>query len=110
VGVFAQKFCGGAIADRRGGREVAVVFEQGSGFASDHGDGAGDVAEGFGEGVEGGLFAQMEKGEQDPFAVADLLGEHAAAGAGLAGPAAALVSQPLGVGGLAGSETLDETA
>ena len=50
----------------------------------------------------------MQDGQQDAFAVADLLGEDAAAGAGLAGAAAALVGEPLGVGGLSGREALGE--
>jgi len=52
----------------------------------------------------------MQDGQQDAFAVADLLGEDAAAGAGLAGAAAALVGEPLGVGGLSGREALGELA
>jgi carbonic anhydrase/acetyltransferase-like protein (isoleucine patch superfamily) len=46
--------------------------------------------------------------QQDAVAVADLLREGAAAGAGLAGAAASLVDAPLGVGGLPGREALGE--
>ena len=42
----------------------------------------------------------VEEGEQDAFAVADLLVEDTAAGAGLARAAAPLVRQALGAGGL----------
>ena len=53
-----EEFGGGAVADRRRWREAAVPLEEWSGLADDYADpGAGDVAEGFGEGVEGGLFA-----------------------------------------------------
>jgi hypothetical protein len=50
----------------------------------------------------------MQDGEQDAFAVADLLGKDAAAGAGLAGATASLVGKPLGTGGLSGREALGE--
>jgi hypothetical protein len=64
---------------------VAFLAEEGSGFADDVADGgSADVAEGFGEDVEGAESALVEGGEQDAFAVADLLGEDAAAGSGLA--------------------------
>ena len=80
-------------------------------MAHDVADGApGDVAEGIGESVESAEFALVEHGEQDAFFVGDLLGEHAAAGAGLAGAAAALVGEPLGLGGLSGGELLSEFA
>jgi hypothetical protein len=50
----------------------------------------------------------MQDGKQDAFALADRLGEDAAAGAGLAGAAASLVSEPLGVGGLSQPEAPGE--
>jgi hypothetical protein len=50
----------------------------------------------------------VQDGQQDAFAVGDLLGEDAAAGAGLAGAAASLVGASFGVGGLSGREALGE--
>src|SRR4029450_14102201 len=70
--------------------------------------GAADVAERVSEDVEGAQLPAIQGGQQDAFAVADLLGEDAAAGAGWAGAAAALVGAPLGVGGLSGREALGE--
>jgi len=62
------------------------------GFADDTSDrGAADVAESFGEDFEGAHLSEVEDGEQDPFAVADLLREDATTGAWLAGTAASLM-------------------
>ncbi len=111
LGGRGEELGGGAVAGRGWRQEMTVVFEQGTGFADDGADrGAADVAEGFGQRVEGAPFSQVEDGEQDPFAVADLLGKHAATGARLARAAASLVGEPFGVGGLAGREALDEVA
>jgi hypothetical protein len=62
----------------------------------------------LGEDVEGAQLPEMRDGKQDASAVADLMREDAAASAGLAGAAASLVSEPLGVGGLSGPEALGE--
>ena len=79
------------------------MFQEGPGVADGVADGgAADVAERVSEDVEGAQPPQVQDGQQDAFAVADLLGEDAAAGAGLAGAAASLVGEPLGVGGRRG--------
>jgi hypothetical protein len=104
-----EEFGGGAVTDGRRGWDAAVLFQEGPGFADGVTDGgAADVAQCVGEDVEGAQPPQVQDGQQDAFAVADLLGEDAAAGAGLAGAAAALVGEPLGVGGLPGREALGE--
>src|SRR5437763_1691904 len=75
----------GFIARDLSGIEVVYLLEQGQGLADDVADGgSADIAEGIGEDIEGAQSSLVEKGEQDPFAVADLLAEDAAAGAGLA--------------------------
>jgi putative transposase len=105
----SEEFGSGAVTDGRWGWDAAVLFQEGSGCADGVADGgAADVAERVGEDVEGAQLPEMQDGQQDTFAVADLLGEDAAAGAGLAGAAAALVGAPLGVGGLSGREALGE--
>src|ERR687897_2556999 len=104
-----EEFGGGAVADGRRGWDAAVLFQEGPGLADGVADGgAADVAQCVGEDVEGAQPPQVQDGQQDAFAVADLLGEDAAAGAGLAGAAASLVDAPLGVGGLPGREALGE--
>jgi hypothetical protein len=50
----------------------------------------------------------VQDGQQDAFAVADLLGEDTTTGAGLAGAASSLAGAPFGVGGLSGREALGE--
>jgi hypothetical protein len=83
------------------------LFQEGLGLADGVADGgAADVAQCVGEDVEDAQPPQVQDGLQDAFAVADLLGKDAAAGAGLAGAAASLVGAPLGVGGLPGREAL----
>ena len=68
------------------------MLEQGQGFADDVADGgSADVAEGVGEDVQRAQSSVVEEGEQDAFAVADLLVEDTAAGAGLARAATPLV-------------------
>jgi len=75
------------------------VLEQGQGFADDVADGgSADVAEGVGEDVQRAQSPVVEEGEQDAFAVADLLAEDTAAGAGLARAAAPLVGEAFGLG------------
>src|SRR5215218_9203103 len=104
-----EEFGGGAVADGRRGWDGAVLFQEGPGVADGVADGgAADVAQCVGEDVEGAQPPQVQDGQQDAFAVADLLGKDTAAGAGLAGAAASLVGAPLGVGGLPGPETLGE--
>jgi hypothetical protein len=104
-----EEFGGGAVTDGCRGWDGAVLFQEGPGVADGVADGgAADVAERVSEDVEGAQLPAMQDGQQDAFAVADLLGEDAAAGAGLAGAAAALVGAPLGVGGLSGREALGE--
>jgi hypothetical protein len=104
-----EEFGGGAVTDGCRGWDAAVLFQEGPGVADGVADGgAADVAERVGEDVEGAPPPQVQDGQQDAFAVADLLGEDAAAGAGLAGAAASLVGEPLGVGGLPGREALGE--
>jgi hypothetical protein len=56
----------------------------------------------------GAEFSVVEKGEQDPLAVADLLVKDAAAGAGLAWAAAPVVGEALGLGGLPGGQACGE--
>jgi hypothetical protein len=104
-----EEFGGGAVTDGCRGWDAAVLFQEGPGVADGVADGgAADVAERVSEDVEGAQLPQVQDGQQDAFAVADLLGEDAAAGAGLAGAAASLVGEPLGVGGLSGREALGE--
>jgi hypothetical protein len=62
--------------------------------------GSADIAEGIGEDIQGAQSPLVEKGEQNAFAVADLLVEDTAAGAGLAGAATSLVGEAFGLGGL----------
>jgi hypothetical protein len=57
---------------------------------------------GGGEDIQRAQSSLVEKGEQDAFAVADLLVEDTAAGAGLARPATSLVGEAFGLGGLPG--------
>jgi hypothetical protein len=104
-----EEFGGGAVTDGCRGWDAAVLFQEGPGFADGVADGgAADVAERVGEDVEGAQLPEMQDRQQDTFAVADLLGKDAAAGAGLAGAATSLVGAPLGVGGLPGREALGE--
>src|SRR5215207_1050749 len=104
-----EEFGGGAVTDGRRGWDGAVLFQEGPGLADGVADGgAADVAQCVGEDVQGAQPPQVQDGQQDAFAVADLLGKDTAAGAGLAGAAASLVGAPLGVGGLPGREALGE--
>ena len=67
-------------------------------FAHDVADGAPADLEQFGEGVLSAEFALVEHRGEDTFGVGDLLGEHAAAGAGEAFSAAAAVAVSLVAG------------
>ena len=102
---------GGAVAGRRVAGNVAFLLEERQGLADDVADGgSADVAEGLGEDVEGAQLSLVEDGEQDAFAVADLLREDAAPGTGLALAAAPLVAEAFGLGGLLGCEPFGELA
>ena len=73
------------------------LLEQGQGLADDVADGgSADVAEGVGEDIQRAQSSVVEEGEQDAFAVADLLVKDTAAGAGLARAAAPLIGQAFG--------------
>src|SRR3954454_6298936 len=76
----------------------AVLGEDRADLADDVADGAPADLEQFGEDVLGAELALVEHGCEDPFVVGDLLGEHAAAGAGQAFPAAASVAVSLVAG------------
>jgi hypothetical protein len=103
-----EEFGGGAVTDGCRG-DAAVLFQEGPGFADGVADGgAADVAERVSEDVEGAQPPQVQDGQQDAFAVADLLGEDTTTGAGLAGAASSLAGAPFGVGGLSGREALGE--
>jgi hypothetical protein len=92
---------GCAVSGWRRPGQVVLLLEQWQGFADDVADGgSADVAEGIGDDIQRAQPSVVEKGEQDAFAVADLLVEDAAAGAGLARAAAPLVGAAFGVGGL----------
>ena len=96
-----EEIGGCAVAGWRRSGNAVLLLEQGQGFADDVADGgSADVAEGAGEDIQRAQSPVVEEGEQDAFAVADLLVEDTAAGAGLARAAAPLVGQALGVGGL----------
>ena len=85
------------------------MLEQGQGLADDVADGgSADIAEGIGEDIQGAQSPLAEKGEQDAFAVADLLVEDTAASAGLAWAATSLVAEAFGLGGLPRSQTAGE--
>jgi transposase-like protein len=94
-----EEICGSAVAGWRGAGNAVFVLEQGQGLADDVADGgSADVAEGVGEDIQRAQSSVVEEGEQDAFAVADLLVEDTAAGAGLARAAAPLIGQAFGLG------------
>jgi transposase-like protein len=104
-----QEICRCAVAHRRRAGNVAFLLEQWQGFADDVADGGpADAAEGAGENVQRAQPSVVEEGEQDTLAVADLLVEDAAAGAGLAWSAAPLIGQAFGLGGLPPDEPAGE--
>ena len=96
-----EEIGGCAVAGRRRPGNAVFVLEQGQSLADDvaHGRSA-DTAEGAGEDIQRAQPSVVEKGEQDALAVADLLVEDAAAGAGLARAATSLVAEAFGSGGL----------
>jgi hypothetical protein len=96
-----EEVCGCAVAGWRRPGKAVFGLEQGQGFADDVADGgSADIAEGVGEDIQCAQSSLVEKGEQDAFAVADLLVEDTAAGAGLARAATSLVGEAFGLGGL----------
>jgi hypothetical protein len=100
---------GFAVAGWRRPGNAVFVLEQWQGFADYVADGgSADVAEGVGQDIQRAQSSVVEQGEQDAFAVADLLVEDPAAGAGLARAAAPLVSEAFGVGGLPGGQACGE--
>jgi hypothetical protein len=100
-----------AVAGWRLAGSVARLLEEWQGFADDVADGGpADVTEGVGEDVQGARSSLVEDGEQDAFAVADLLREDAGPGTGLAWVAAPLVGEAFGLGGLPGGEPFGEFA
>jgi Transposase, Mutator family len=100
-----------AVAGRRLVRDVSFLLEERPGLADDIADcGPADVAEGAGEDVQGAQSSLVEDGQQDAFTVADLLVEDAAAGAGLARAAAALIGEAFGLGCLPRCEPFGEFA
>jgi hypothetical protein len=97
----SEETCGCAVARRRRAGNVAFLLEQRQGLADDVADGGpADAAEGVGEDVQRAQSSGVEEGEQDAFAVGDLLVEDTAAGAGHARAAAPLIGQASGLGGL----------
>jgi len=93
-----QEFCGGAVAGwcRCGG--VPGLFEERAGLADGVADRGPADLEKVGEDVHRAQSALVEDGQKDAFAVADLLVEDAAAGAGLTWATASLVAEALGLG------------
>ena len=99
-----------AVAARCVAWNVAFLLEERPGLPDDVADrGSADIAEGVSEDVQGAKSFLVEHGEQDAFAVTDLLGEDAAPGSGLAWAAAPLVAEAFGLGGLPGCEPLAKT-
>jgi hypothetical protein len=87
---------------------VPGLLEEWAGLADGVADrGAADVKE-VGEDVQGAQASLVEDGQKDAFAVADLLVEDAAAGAGLTRPTAPLIADALGLGCLPGRERFAE--
>jgi hypothetical protein len=87
---------------------VPVLLEEGTGFPNDVADGGSAHAEGIGEDVQDAQPSLVQDGEQDAFAVADLLREDAAAGTGLAWATAALVAEAFGLSCLPCGEPLGD--
>ena len=104
-----EELCGCAVAGWRRQGKAVFVPEQGQGLADDVADsGSADIAEGVGEDIQRAQSSLVEKGEQGAFAVADLLVEDTAAGAGLARTATSLVGEAFGLGGLPRSQPAGE--
>jgi hypothetical protein len=77
---------------------VPGLFEEGAGLADGVADRGPADFEKVGEDVHRAQSALVEDGHKDAFAVADLLVEDAAAGAGLTRATAPLVAEALGLG------------
>jgi putative transposase len=93
-----QEFRGGAVAGWCGCGGVPGLFEEGAGLADGVADRGPADFEKVGEDVHRAQSALVEDGHKDAFAVADLLVEDAAAGAGLTRATAPLVAEALGLG------------
>jgi hypothetical protein len=104
----SEEIGGCAVAGRRGARNVAFLPEEWQGLADDVADGGPADAAGVGEDVQRAQSSVVEKGNQDALAVADLLMEDTATGAGLARATAPLAGEAFGLGGLPGSEASGE--
>jgi hypothetical protein len=90
-----------AVAGRCSAGSMALLLKERESLPDDVADGRpADVTDGAGEDVQGAQSSLVENGEQDAFAVADLLREDAGPGTGLAWAAAPLVSEAFGLGGL----------
>src|SRR5215472_13680327 len=97
-----EQVAAGAVAGWRWRGDMAGLVEEREGFADGVADrGPADTQE-AGQHVHRARVPLVEDGQQDALSVADLLVEDAAAGSGLAGSAAPLVGEALGLGGLAG--------
>ena len=90
-----------AVAGRCSAGNMALLLKERESLPDHVADGRpADVTNGIGEDVQGAQSSVVENGEQDAFAVADLLREDAGPGTGLAWAAAPLVSEAFGLGGL----------
>jgi hypothetical protein len=87
---------------------VPGLFEEGADLADGVADRGPADLEKVGEDVHRAPSALVEDGQKDAFAVAELLVEDAAAGAGLSRATAPLVAEALGLGELPGCEPLGE--
>jgi hypothetical protein len=103
-----QESRGGAVAGwcRCGG--VPGLFEERAGLADGVADRGPADLEQVGEDVHRAQSALVEDGHKDAFAVAGLLVEDAAAGAGLTRATAPLIAEALGLGSLPGCEPFGE--
>src|ERR1700716_2166132 len=82
-GCHGEELGGGAVTRGHRGWEPAVPLQERSGLADDTSDGrAAHIAERLGENVQCAQFPLVEDGEQDAFAIADLLGKNATTGSG----------------------------
>jgi hypothetical protein len=84
------------------------VVEERAGLADGVADGGPADTEEAGQHVHRAQVPLVEDGQQDALSIADLLVEDAAAGTALAGAAAPLVAEALGLGGLQRGEPLGE--
>src|SRR5260221_8607609 len=104
-----EELGGCAVAGWRRPGNAVFLLEQGQGFADDVADGgSADIAEGVGQDIQRAQSSVGEQGEQDAFAIADLLVEDTTAGAGLARAATPLAGEAFGLGGLPRSQACGE--